>query len=224
MFHECKRQWDDPVNLGSTINTPLNEDFVMLSDSESKLYISSEGHENIGGSDIFVWEIGSSDAPKNLGFPINNTFNNNFYFAFDDKNGVLHDVRIDGQGQTDIYSVSIGDSYKLFADIQIDNNITSDSRVDVVIKSETDPNYVQEIYQEGVGKKLLAIVPAGDYIIEFTGKDIVSHVEKISVANSGNGQDVVFQANIKTVKVIEAPIAVVENKSSAIDSLISTPE
>lgn len=73
--------WGPAVNLGTSINTPYNEDTPFITSNDSLLYFSSEGHNSMGGYDIFrsqfigaVWKV-----PVNLGFPINTTDDDKFY-------------------------------------------------------------------------------------------------------------------------------------------------
>lgn len=66
-------QWSSPVNLGREINTEGNEMFPFV-DENGNMYFASDGHEGLGGLDIFFVElregIPMSDV-KNLGAPIN---------------------------------------------------------------------------------------------------------------------------------------------------------
>jgi peptidoglycan-associated lipoprotein len=64
--------WTSPKNLGVDINTPGNEVFPFI-DETGTLYFSSDGHDGLGGLDIFsapasggVWS-----KPENLKIPIN---------------------------------------------------------------------------------------------------------------------------------------------------------
>lgn len=64
--------WGTPKNLGKEINTPGNEVFPFV-DEVGTLYFSSDGHDGLGGLDIFSAAAnGSSWAkPENLKLPIN---------------------------------------------------------------------------------------------------------------------------------------------------------
>lgn len=66
--------WSEAVNLGSAVNTPGNEVFPHV-DKNGKLYFSSEGHQNLGGLDVFVSEqvAGVWSAPINLAYPLNSS-------------------------------------------------------------------------------------------------------------------------------------------------------
>ncbi len=65
-------EWGIPVNLGDEINTPENEMFPSLI-GDSLLFFSSEGHNSLGGLDIFFsikTSLGFS-KPVHLSYPIN---------------------------------------------------------------------------------------------------------------------------------------------------------
>jgi outer membrane protein OmpA-like peptidoglycan-associated protein len=68
--------WGDPVNLGENINTQLNEETPMISPDGKRIYFSSQGHNSMGGFDIFYSELqpdGSWGKAVNLGYPLNTT-------------------------------------------------------------------------------------------------------------------------------------------------------
>jgi outer membrane protein OmpA-like peptidoglycan-associated protein len=68
--------WGDPVNLGENVNTPLNEETPMVSPDGRRLYFSSQGHNSMGGFDIFYSELqpdGSWGKAVNAGYPLNTT-------------------------------------------------------------------------------------------------------------------------------------------------------
>ena len=49
--------WGPAVNLGPEINTPFNEDRPFLINNGKNTFFSSQGHENIGGYDIFRSDV-----------------------------------------------------------------------------------------------------------------------------------------------------------------------
>jgi len=117
-------QWGKPVNIGNTLNTSLNEDTPFVTENDSMLYFSSQGHENIGGYDILVstrMESGEWGKPENLGFPVNTTDDDVFYLPW--LNGRIGYKAInseDGLGEEDIYALQTeGDTplYTLLAEL-----------------------------------------------------------------------------------------------------------
>ena len=71
--------WSKPISLGKSINTEFNEDFPYMSADGTTLYFASEGHNSLGGYDIFVARLdtgtGSWTKPQNLDFAINTPAN-----------------------------------------------------------------------------------------------------------------------------------------------------
>jgi len=68
--------WGEPVSLGENINTELNEETPVISPDGKRIYFSSQGHNSIGGFDVFYSEVqddGSWGEPLNLGYPLNTT-------------------------------------------------------------------------------------------------------------------------------------------------------
>ncbi len=66
-------KWGTPVNLGKDINTEGNEMFPFC-DENGNLYFASDGHEGLGGLDMFFVEMKESIPTgdvQNLGSPIN---------------------------------------------------------------------------------------------------------------------------------------------------------
>ncbi|MCC6542756.1 MAG: PD40 domain-containing protein [Flavobacteriales bacterium] len=100
-------QWGEPVNLGSTINTPQNESFPYLG-ADGTLYFSSNGHPGLGGMDIHAAKYLGLDEfapPMNVGAPVNGT-HDDFAFIIDQENrrGFFSSNRAGGVGDDDIYA------------------------------------------------------------------------------------------------------------------------
>ena len=66
--------WSEPINLGKTINTPGKDLFPYIH-SDGNLYFASEGHQNLGGLDVFVTSNrgGVWSTPINLAYPLNSS-------------------------------------------------------------------------------------------------------------------------------------------------------
>ncbi|MFO7864196.1 MAG: OmpA family protein [Salinivirgaceae bacterium] len=77
------KKWSKPVNIGGTINSVYDEEGVFLHPSGQILYFSSQGHNSMGGYDLFKSEKqpdGTWSTPENLGYPIN-TPGDDLFFA-----------------------------------------------------------------------------------------------------------------------------------------------
>jgi peptidoglycan-associated lipoprotein len=76
----------EPVNMGPTINTKQREQFPFL-DSEQTLYFASDGHQGLGGLDIFMSKMYSDvySKPLNLGETINTGLDDFSYVLKEDE-------------------------------------------------------------------------------------------------------------------------------------------
>jgi outer membrane protein OmpA-like peptidoglycan-associated protein len=98
-----------PVNLGSAINTAYGEEGAFMSPDGKTLYFSSEGHNSMGGYDIFksVFENGKWSTPENLGWPINTPDDDVFFVASaSGRHGYYSSERPGGLGAKDIYRIT----------------------------------------------------------------------------------------------------------------------
>jgi Tol biopolymer transport system component len=74
-------EWGVPVNLGTVVNTPYNEDIPFITGNDSVLYFCSEGHNSMGGYDNYkISKTGNEwKKPESLGYPINTTDDDKFF-------------------------------------------------------------------------------------------------------------------------------------------------
>jgi hypothetical protein len=106
--------WGIPTNLGDKINTSYSEAFPILSEDVKTLYFASEGHNSMGGYDIFKskWndELKEWSTPENMGYPLNTADDNmQFTLAGNNRDGYVSAYRKEGLGDLDIYKVVFTD-------------------------------------------------------------------------------------------------------------------
>lgn len=116
--------WGTPVNLGPSVNTAYDEESPYL-DAEGKyLYFASEGHNSMGGFDIFKspLENDKPGQPENLGYPINNG-GDDIFFVPGAKGDYAYYASMQNNtlGDLDIYAVEfLKDAHRLWVKL-IDN-------------------------------------------------------------------------------------------------------
>lgn len=100
-------KWGQPIKLSNTINTPYQEESVLIHPDGKTLYFSSKGHPGMGGLDIFVSRMdanGKWGKPENLGYPINTQYDeNSLMVSADGEIAFFASDREGGFGDLDIY-------------------------------------------------------------------------------------------------------------------------
>ena len=97
--------------MGAAINTPFNEDTPFITQNDSVLYFSSEGHNSLGGFDNFqshkmgdVWK-----TPSNLGFPVNSPDDDKFFQPANNGLNAYYSITTDYKTK-EIFYLGIGSS------------------------------------------------------------------------------------------------------------------
>lgn len=101
--------WSKPQNMGNQINTSENEMFPFIG-ANNYLYFSSNGHQGMGGLDIFISRRNNdgSYSLRNMGYPINSSADDfSIFLKNDNRTGYFASNRKGGIGDDDIYSVLI---------------------------------------------------------------------------------------------------------------------
>ena len=109
VYDKKLKTWGEPNNLGNSINTAGDEVFPYISE-DNKLYFSSNGHEGLGGLDLFsaisidkiTW-----GKPQNLQYPLNSS-RDDFGIVLENENrGFISSNRQNGKGLDDIFSFNL---------------------------------------------------------------------------------------------------------------------
>jgi outer membrane protein OmpA-like peptidoglycan-associated protein/tetratricopeptide (TPR) repeat protein len=168
-----------PVNLGDKVNSAGNEVFPFIS-HDGKLYFSSDGHDGLGGLDIFEGIRSGDDVKKiyNMGEPVNSKSDDfGYYLIEDNKAGFLTSNRKNGGMDDDIYELQVLRDVRRGKDatIKIRDKSTGDSipGAKLVINGDT-------MLADDKGVYVLSVEEELDYKIEALKEDYFKAEDNIS--------------------------------------------
>lgn len=177
----------------SEVNTKFNDGPIYLAIDGKTMYIASQGHESLGGYDIFVShrDQGTWTKPKNLGYPINTPYDD-FFFAStaSGKYAYIASNRDGGAGGFDIYKVTFwGPPKEPIVDME-----------DYLLASLAMPIKDPQIEKTVSVNKVSLTVFKGITIDAITGKAVEAEIE---IVDNSNGKIIErFTTNSATGKFL----------------------
>jgi outer membrane protein OmpA-like peptidoglycan-associated protein len=213
---QANGQWSTPVNLGPEINSRANEDAPFIHPDQRTLFFTSDGHNSMGGRDIFVTRLVSEKwtAPESMGYPVNTTANDNYFTLIaDGTRAYFSSDRKGGNGAQDIYFINMPEDAK---------NIPLTMIKGKILNAETGKPLPTKIYliDNSTGKKLdfvydpdpetgkyLVILPPNknyDMVIESEG--FLPYTLNINVPNQDYFYELYQQINLKTIKQFDVVV------------------
>lgn len=221
--------WAEAQNLGPTINTPYNEEGPYLHPDGKTLYFSSQGHSTMGGYDVFKTQLqsdGTWSTPENIGYPVNTTGDDVFYFpSTDGKHAFFSSYRKGGNGNQDIYMATFNDEREkalaIYKGVAKDSlgNVVKDLLI-TIVNSETGEEIGTYRPNEETGKFLFILRPGSDYDITYELDGIIRK-ESVSVGDEGVQEFkkiVITKGNeieINTGDIEDEDVLAVANKENA---------
>lgn len=186
------RKWGPAVNIGPVINSPSNEETPFLSNEGHTIFFSSQGHNTVGGYDVFISNLrsdGSWTRPKNMGYPVNNTNDNIFYTPLGVNSFGLYSFYNEEitEGLLDIYEVEVYNDmiprvFSVKGDVTKDNNAEKiDSKLLVKLYDAASNKLIEEDKIADDGTFELK-AQQGDYVLVIEGPGIETFQKNISLA------------------------------------------
>ncbi|MCB4806760.1 OmpA family protein [Tamlana sp. 62-3] len=157
-----------PENLGKNVNTPENDKYPSLSIDGKYLYFSSQGHDNIGGYDLFVSKISNASgykSPRNLGNTINTVYDEVAYFLAAKNKGYLSSNRQNGRGSFDIYTAVNNEVIQNIEGEVLDLNTQIKLPNTVVILKDEDGEEIARTITGEDAKYSFNVAPLEKYVI-----------------------------------------------------------
>nr|WP_299488991.1 OmpA family protein [uncultured Allomuricauda sp.] len=211
------------LNLGKNINTMARETFPYIT-KEGVLYFSSDGHQGLGGLDVFATKIAFENYNEpvvNVGKPINGNYDD-FAFIMNDesKTGYFSSNRTGGLGEDDIYEFFESEPLVLdcIQDVTgtVRDRISNEVLVGATVKIiDEENNEVSSTLTDSKGNYVLDLdcakgnfvrasrdgyVPAEEYLNKSYGKPrIVDFYLERDVVTGGFGDDLAKLLQLSTI-------------------------
>ena len=138
--------WSEPTKLSETLNTAFCENYPFVLSDGVTVYFASQGHENLGGYDIFVSRANSSGeffTPQNVGMPFNSTAND-YLMVIDEqkKIGYFASDRDLPNDKVAVYQFIYNEQKNILT--EKDENILRQKARNIVVAKEKDVNFAQK--------------------------------------------------------------------------------
>lgn len=208
--------WSNPVNVGAPVNTKADEDAPFIHPDQKTLFFTSNGHNSMGGRDIFVSKLVHDkwSSPENMGYPVNTTANDNYFTLMaDGKRAYFSSDRKGGQGGQDIY----------YMDLPADaSSIPLTMIKGKIINAETGKPMPTRIYvvdnntnkkldfvydpDPKTGNYLIILPPAKDYDIIIESEGFLPYTLNVNIPNQSYFYELYQMINLKTIKQFDVVV------------------
>lgn len=209
--------WSKPENLGPEINTAYNEDAPFIHPDSRTLFFTSDGHNTMGGTDIFKTYFAGSkwQRPTNLGYPINTPTNDNYFtLTANAKIGYFSSERKGGKGGQDIYYFEMPAHEANIPLTLIKGKILVDddglkpvpTKIKVV---DVDANReVQYVYRPDpvTGKYLIILPPGKNYDLIIESEDYLPYTANINLPNQQYFYELYQEIILKPIKQFDVTV------------------
>jgi len=215
------QSWGEPKRLSNMINTPYNEDYPLISSDDKTLYFCSEGHNSMGGLDIFKTEwvdsLNNWSEPVNIGYPVN-TPEDNFSISFTSKKneGYIAAIRPEGFGGYDIYRIVFNESngapfyvYKGVINNGNPEGINSEVKFTVTNKKTKALVGKYNVSEKKNGKFAIILYP-GEFIFDIQNEKSAPFTEDVKIVDTNTRGDLISKNFSLKSLVTQEPLK--ENK------------
>jgi len=187
--------WGKAVNMGTAINTPYDEDAPFLHADGVTLSFSSNGHNTMGGFDLFTSLLsadGSWSEPINAGYPLNTTDDDIFYVVSPDgRKAYFSSFRKDGLGEKDNYMATFLDRKETPLTLVTGTVNTESGKpakdVEITVTDNENEQIVGVYHTNSkTGKFLFILTPGKNYNVTYQSKEKLFYSENIEIPKESN--------------------------------------
>ncbi len=205
-----KGDWAKAQNLGPNINTQYDEDAPFIHADGITLSFSSNGHNTMGGFDIFVSlreKNGPWSEPQNVGYPVNTTDDDIFYVSSpNSRNAYFSSFREGGYGEKDNYMATFPNRKEAPLTLMI-GTVTDKSgkplpNVEIVVTDNLNGELVGVFHPNSLsGKYIFILTPGKNYNITYQAEDHLFYSENREVPAETNYYEIYRPIMLDSIKV-----------------------
>jgi len=232
--------WSKAENLGNMINSPYDENSPFIHPNGKRLYFSSEGHENMGGYDIFFSDLnedGTWSKPTNIGYPINTTGDDIYYVeTANGKKAYYSTINVEkGYGSNDIYKADLKFREEIPLTIFTGTLEFMDKEgvnmdASIIVKDLSSDEEMSYIPNSSTGKFLSVLLPNMKYEISYLAGDSTIAIEILNPAENSYqelNRQVKLNGQITGTDILKSPEPIIEDsiaeKSKGTDTIVENP-
>ncbi len=199
--------WGTPQNLGSTVNTPFNENGPYLAPDGKTLYYASTGHPGFGGTDIFssTFEDTKWSKPLNLGAPLNSDGDDTQFTISAAGKAYFASSRLDPNNY-DIFEVELPDYLKPKPTVVIQGVISNAKTTDpvgavVLIEDITTGELLAVNKSNSASGEYLVVLPAGrNYSVSTTSEGFFFYSESFEIPKDTSYQEIIMDIALEPIE------------------------
>lgn len=208
--------WSKPTNIGQPINSEYDECDVFIHPDGRTLYFSSNGHNTMGGYDIFrsVKDAnGNWSEPENLGYPINTPLDDVFFsITASGRNAYYTSVRPDGYGLHDIYELKFPTKetkqnaprvlVTLVKGTIADADSGSPLEANIEITDNSKNEVISTFKSNSSSGAYIVNLPSGkNYGLSVSKDGYLFHSENFNLADTADFQELEIDVQLKKIQV-----------------------
>lgn len=225
-----KTMWSEPENLGDVINTEHGESTVFIHPDGRTLYFSSEGHNSMGGYDLFKSVYNDSSKtwskPVNLGYPVNSPDDDlDFVVSASGKHAYYATIRPDGYGEKDIYRITLPADTTVYLTL-VKGNVTDESDNPVgskieILDAKTGKVISTQESNSATGKFLVSLPSGKNYKMKVTSDGYHPHEETFNIPRGEKYKE--LEVNIKLKRkeqIVDVEGSVLDEKGKPIKAKV----
>ena len=199
-------EWSPPKNLGPVINTVFDEKSPFVTENGKKLYFSSQGHYNMGGFDLFYSELsekGEWNYPVNIGYPVNTTDDDLFFYPVDNGNNGYHSRFTNGElinqdiFRCEILSIANPVKYKISGIVESTDSIEYEmNKISVTFIDIENNDTLTTKFCTNQGKYEHKI-PAGKYELTFSSDGKTFDSQRINIPLNFPEEELIINSKLE---------------------------